>query len=307
MAAARGPGAAAGAGRRARGEAAEPECERRAACCSQICTFPRGRPHSSRQPILFWKSFFLRPPFPLLPPPPAPSPLLPRGLLAHSLPPAGLPIDGGYDYIWGPEQPAEAAAGRGLPFSKRVRQGEGTGASPGPGARVLPSALCAPSSRGSRSGPRVPSRAVLSHRRPEERAGQVEDARRFLGRQTQRLAKHQDLGSPQPPRWRPGPCAPGARPAYRVSARAGSHVLETQLEQKKDKLEGDLGMSAGAGQNVCKSVLRGSLSPRGKTVVYLRRDIGLGSVCACVWYFPKGWGVFVGVWVGACEFNGKGY
>ena len=139
VAAARGPGAAAGAGRRARGEAAEPECERRAACCSQICTFPRGRPHSSRQPILFWKSFFLLPPFPLLlPPPPAPSPLLPRGLLAHSLPPAGLPVDGGYDYRWGPEQPAEAAAGRGLPFSKPERQEEGTWASPDRGPRCYP-------------------------------------------------------------------------------------------------------------------------------------------------------------------------
>ena len=64
----------------------------------------------------------------------------------------------------------------------------------GPGASVLSSALCAPSSQGSRSGPRVPSRAVLSHRRPEEPAGQVEDARRFLGRQTQRLAKHLTWG-----------------------------------------------------------------------------------------------------------------
>lgn len=238
---------------RSRSASAEPPA------AAQICTFPRGRPHSSRQPILFWKSFFLLPPFPLLlPPPPAPSPLLPRGLLAHSLPPAGLPVDGGYDYIWGPEQPAGAAAGRGLRFSKPARQGEGRGASPGPGASVLPSALCAPSSRGSRSGPRVPGRAVLSHRRPEERAGQVEDARRFLGRQTQRRAKHRDLGSPQPPQRRPGPCAPGARPAYRMSARAGSHVLETQLEQRNDKLGGRPGvlyMSAGAGQNICQSVL----------------------------------------------------
>lgn len=69
-----------------------------------------------------------------------------------------------------------------------------------------------------------------------------------------------------------------------MSARDGSHVLETQLEQRKDKLGGRPGvlyMSAGEGQNVCKSVLCGSLSPRGETVVYLR-DIGPGSVCACV-------------------------
>ncbi|CAI9176847.1 unnamed protein product [Rangifer tarandus platyrhynchus] len=58
--------------------------------------------------------------------------------------------------------------------------------------------------------------------------------------------------------WGPRSHRNGALPAYRVSARAGSHVLETQLEHRKDKLGGRPGvlyMSAGAGQNICESIL----------------------------------------------------
>lgn len=49
---------------------------------------------------------FLLPPFPVSCLRPVPPPRSSRGgPHAHSLPPAGLPVDGGYDYIWGPEPP----------------------------------------------------------------------------------------------------------------------------------------------------------------------------------------------------------
>lgn len=76
--------------------------------------FPKGTTAFLKTANTFLEKLFSPAPFPLLlPPPRAPSPLLPRGPLAHSLPPAGLPVDGGYDYIWGPEprrrRPGEAA------------------------------------------------------------------------------------------------------------------------------------------------------------------------------------------------------
>lgn len=75
--------------------------------------FPRGATAFLRTANTFLEKLVPPSPFPsLLPPPRAPSSLLPRGPHAHSLPPAGLPVDGGYDYIWGPEplrpRPGEA-------------------------------------------------------------------------------------------------------------------------------------------------------------------------------------------------------
>lgn len=68
--------------------------------------FPRGATAFLRTANTFLEKLVPPSPFPsLLPPPRAPSSLLPRGPHAHSLPPAGLPVDGGYDYIWGPEPP----------------------------------------------------------------------------------------------------------------------------------------------------------------------------------------------------------
>lgn len=68
--------------------------------------FPRGATAFLRTANTFLEKLVPPSPFPsLLPPPHAPSSLLPRGPHAHSLPPAGLPVDGGYDYIWGPEPP----------------------------------------------------------------------------------------------------------------------------------------------------------------------------------------------------------
>lgn len=68
--------------------------------------FPRGATAFLRTANTFLEKLVPPAPFPsLLPPPHAPSSLLPRGPHAHSLLPVGLPVDGGYDYIWGPEPP----------------------------------------------------------------------------------------------------------------------------------------------------------------------------------------------------------
>lgn len=86
---------------------AEPECERAPSCLLlPDMYFPRGATAFLRTANTFLEKLVPPSPFPsLLPPPRAPSSPLPRGLHAHSLPPAGLPVDGGYDYIWGPEPP----------------------------------------------------------------------------------------------------------------------------------------------------------------------------------------------------------
>lgn len=101
----------------------------------------------------FGKAFFSCPLSLLLPPPPAPSPRLPRGLLAHSLSPAGLPVDGRYDYIWGPEPPRRRPAEATLFPNLHARE-RAPGPNPG---KALTSALRAPSSRGRCPAVRVPS------------------------------------------------------------------------------------------------------------------------------------------------------
>lgn len=108
----------------------------------------------------FGKAFPSCPLSPLLPPPPAPSPLLPRGPRAHSLPPASLRVDGGYDYIWGPEPPRRRPAWAAL--CPNLQTGERAA---GPrwglaGAEALTSARCAPSSGRRRPAMRVASPAA---------------------------------------------------------------------------------------------------------------------------------------------------
>lgn len=80
-------------------DGAPAECKRRAGSASQICTFPGGRLHSSRHPILFWKGLFfsslLRSSLPLSL---SHSPRLFRRLSAPIR--CCLPFDRRYDYIW---------------------------------------------------------------------------------------------------------------------------------------------------------------------------------------------------------------
>lgn len=109
--------------------------------------FPKGATAFLKTANTFLEKLFSPAPFPpLLPPPPAPSPLLPRGPLAHLLLPAGLPVDGGYDYIWGPEQPrrrpGEASRLPNLHSGERAPGPRGVRA----GAEALSSALCPPPS-----------------------------------------------------------------------------------------------------------------------------------------------------------------
>lgn len=118
----------------------------------------------------FGKALSSCPLSPLLPPPPAPSPLLPRGPRAHSLPPASLPVDGGYDYIWGPEPPRRRPARAALFPNLHARE-QASGLRRGPaGGEALTSALCAPSS-GSRARPSLRSPGTGGR-------GQVAGARR---------------------------------------------------------------------------------------------------------------------------------
>lgn len=107
--------------------------------------FPKGATAFLKTANTFLEKLFSPAPFPpLLPPPPAPSPLLPRGPLAHLLLPAGLPVDGGYDYIWGPEQPrrrpGEASRLPNLHSGERAPGPRGVRA----GAEALSSALRPP-------------------------------------------------------------------------------------------------------------------------------------------------------------------
>lgn len=164
----------------------------------------------------FGKAFPSCPLSPLLPPPPAPSPLLPRGLRAHSLPPASLRADGGYDYIWGPEpprrRPAWAALFPNLHPGERAsglrwgRAGDG----------ALTSARCAPSSGSRRPAIRVPSPAArVTGARGSGTGGRCASSPSAAG---PRRAQHQSLPPPpggpqQPPTPAPRPERPGHPPS----------------------------------------------------------------------------------------------
>lgn len=192
-------------GRRSRSASAEPPAAPRYVLSQGGDRIPRDSQY------FFGKAFFscpLPPVSSLRPLPPPRS--FPRGPRAHSLPPAGLPVDGGYDYIWGPEpprrRPGEAALFPNLRARERAprpRWGR-----TGPRHRPLPCALRAPP-RGPRPAVRVPSRAG-----PQEAggAGQVVGA----GRPGERpdpgaLSIRPRGGGQQPPRPAPGLRVPRTR------------------------------------------------------------------------------------------------
>lgn len=164
----------------------------------------------------FGKAFPSCPLSPLLPPPAAPSPRLPRGLRAHSLPPASLRLTVDMT-IYG--DPSRRGGGRpGPPCFQTCTPGRGrrgfAGAEPGRRRCPLPSAP-PPLRAGT---PPLESPAPPPKSQEPGGAGQVAGVRRPLSRWTPArsasVSLHSPPGVPSSLRARhPGPSAQGIRPA----------------------------------------------------------------------------------------------